>query len=236
MKIALVDDDIVFLNYIHSYLSSLNFPDVTQFSNPVNFIENLNSSNYDLILLDIEMPNLDGIQILKYIQENQKNVYIIFVSHEDKYIEDCFDMNVLGFIKKDKIEDKLHTLLLKAKNYLTPILINFETKYNCISIDVNDIAYFDVSYRKVFIVLINGDKILLRSRVLNEVQEIMHNYNFFLINRSTLINLNKVISFDNNYINLINVKKKLELSRYRKNDFIIAYTKSRLNGNSNVCN
>ncbi len=83
-SIALVDDDIEFLNTLKNYLGK--FTDETQaefsvhtYTSGVDFITNYKLI-YDLVIMDIEMPGFNGMETAKELRELDENVVLIFIT------------------------------------------------------------------------------------------------------------------------------------------------------------
>ena len=70
--VAIVDDEIEILDMLNRFLSrSPNFS-VTTFSNPVSALSNMENTKYDLVMLDIMMPQMNGLEVLEKIKEKNE--------------------------------------------------------------------------------------------------------------------------------------------------------------------
>ena len=56
---------------------------------------------YDILILDIEMENLDGISVKNNFQSRKKDTIIIFVTSHDEMMNQAFGVNVMGFVTKN---------------------------------------------------------------------------------------------------------------------------------------
>lgn len=75
MNIAIVDDDINFLNIVKSKLLNLDYNlSISCIDNPYDFLENINLYNY--VLLDIDLPGIDGITISKQLRKNDISIFL----------------------------------------------------------------------------------------------------------------------------------------------------------------
>jgi len=79
-KIAIVDDENDILDVLQKFLSRFEDFSVDTFDNPVNGLNKVQNGNYDLVLLDIMMPQMDGIEFLKKIKESNPNVTVIMMT------------------------------------------------------------------------------------------------------------------------------------------------------------
>ena len=79
-KVLVIDDDQPVLNYLRIFLLQTDEYEVTTLANSRKAYEEIQNNNYDLILLDMDMPDVTGIDILKYIQENEVDVETIVLT------------------------------------------------------------------------------------------------------------------------------------------------------------
>lgn len=109
-KILLVEDDEDIIYWIISYFEVFGF-DIKVVSTVTDALSNLNMNEYDLVLLDINLPDYVGYEVLKYIQENKINISVIVISAYD-----------------DR-KNKLHAFKLGASDYMTKPLDMEELEY-----------------------------------------------------------------------------------------------------------
>jgi DNA-binding NtrC family response regulator len=79
-KIAIVDDETEILNMLNNFLKKSGDYSITTFSNPVSAVSSINSSSYDLVLMDIMMPQMDGITALEQIREKSPEMKAIIMT------------------------------------------------------------------------------------------------------------------------------------------------------------
>lgn len=99
-KIAIIDDETDILEFLSRFFSRKY--EVTTFKNPLNAIEEIKENNYDLVLCDIMMPQLNGLDLLKKLQnENNNTKFIIMTAYDtlDKALE-SHKYGALNYIKK----------------------------------------------------------------------------------------------------------------------------------------
>jgi CheY-like chemotaxis protein len=93
-KILIIDDDASFLVLLSSYIERY-YPllDVQTCTNPLQGLRAMNK-DLDLMIIDLEMPHLDGSKLLKYAAETgiNKNRIILLSSHDADYLHDHFPM------------------------------------------------------------------------------------------------------------------------------------------------
>jgi len=100
-KIAIIDDEQDILNVLDRFLSRSGAYTVKTFSNPIEGLSSVQNGSYDLVLLDIMMPKLDGLSFLKKLRETNPNIKVIMMT--------AFDT----------LERSLEAHKYGAKNYIT---------------------------------------------------------------------------------------------------------------------
>lgn len=78
--IAIVDDEIDVLNMLKRFLEKNDGYHIDVFSKPQEALDNLKIRNYDLVLLDIMMPKISGLDILKEIKEHKNGIKVIMMT------------------------------------------------------------------------------------------------------------------------------------------------------------
>lgn len=89
-KIVIIDDETEILNMLSRFLNRSAKFQVTTYSNPVVALDNINKENYDLVMLDIMMPQMNGLEVLEKVMaknENQKVIMMTAYSTLDKVLK-----------------------------------------------------------------------------------------------------------------------------------------------------
>jgi DNA-binding NtrC family response regulator len=79
-NIAIVDDEQAILDVLERFLSRSGQLNIKTFSNPIIAFEELKQGNYDLVLLDIMMPQMDGIEFLQKIKNEKPEVEVVMMT------------------------------------------------------------------------------------------------------------------------------------------------------------
>ncbi|MFY4786304.1 response regulator [Aliarcobacter butzleri] len=79
-SIAIIDDEVEILNLLSRFLSRNPKFSVANYVNPLAALESLNTSSYDIILLDIMMPQMNGLEVLEKIKEKNENQKVIMMT------------------------------------------------------------------------------------------------------------------------------------------------------------
>lgn len=118
IKIALADDHNLFRKGMASVLSQVpDFELVLEASNGQELIDKLTRRLPDVVLLDLEMPVMDGIATTEYIRENHPDVRIIMLTmhDEDRFVLHLLEKGVSGYVLKDadldEVEKAVHRVM-----------------------------------------------------------------------------------------------------------------------------
>lgn len=127
MKILLIEDNETLSNGISRKLKEIGYL-VDVFNDGENGLYSLETAIYDLLILDLGLPNIDGIDIIKKLRLSQKNLPILVISARDK-----LDQRILGldtgaddYLCKpfdiDEVIARVHALLRRSNNQISNII------------------------------------------------------------------------------------------------------------------
>jgi two-component SAPR family response regulator len=123
-----LDDEPLALEVLISLCKKIPFIDLlhtfTSFSKAQQY---LNSYPVDLIFLDIEMPDKNGLEFLKTLN---LNVMVIFTTAHSKYAVDAFSVNAIDYLLKPIEPDRLMAACLKASSYFEYLNTHYKLKTN----------------------------------------------------------------------------------------------------------
>lgn len=129
-KFFIVDDDIFCANLYEQYLKNSNYNDITFFNNGNDCLNNLHQ-NPDIILLDHNMEDLTGFEVLKKIKRYNPNIYVVMVSGQENIATavDALKYGAFDYvIKNENVCDKLTQIInniIKVKEQLKKSNPNF---------------------------------------------------------------------------------------------------------------
>ena len=141
MRILLVDDEQLQLVRLENMCKKV-MPDAQFFlyTNPVRALLETKDTKIDIAFLDIEMPEINGIQLAKKLKIRDPNIKIIFVTAYNEYALDAFKLHASGYLSKPVNEEKIKEEIneLKRNNFIPsnnkPIQVkcfgNFEIFHN----------------------------------------------------------------------------------------------------------
>lgn len=186
MNVAIVDDEAYYRDLEKGLLKQLTKISVTAYSSTKALLQS--GRSFDLLILDIEMPNENGIEFAKtHVKEYP---HIIYVTSHEELVYEAFHVNVLGYILKKNLEvefaKKVETALQYAKS---EIKLTFRTKNGFLDIYEKDIFYACIDYDSFYIITEQSNLVYLTS--LKELRDQLSE-DFFMINRNEIVNVKNV--------------------------------------------
>jgi len=247
IRTIIIDDEPSAINVL-SLLLKKKFRDdvevVATTNSPFEGKDLIEKHNPDLLFLDIEMPGMSGIDLVRNCAN--VNFRLVFITAYDNYAVEAFELSALDYLLKPISAEKLVRVIEKIKvdisknqNPLGVQLQSLEkllkshstvrekiavsTADKIIFVNVSEIIYCEASGAYTNIFLDNG-KNIVASRTLSDFESQLSQQNFFRIHHSFLINLNRVKEFrryDGAHV-LMETDIKLAVSQRKRRDFLEA--------------
>lgn len=227
MKIAVLDDEKYFVEDILKRIKRFEINDVIPnvfngFTDPIKFLESFTIEEYDLVFIDVEMEDKNGLEVAKEVRKIKPNCIITFVSAFD-YKHDSYKVQAFQYIDKPIDEvlfiDELDRAVRKYKRLNQNIIINTFSGNKCVF--TRDILYLQTNYREYYLYTI--DKIINgSSKCITKAKKDLLNYHFFQINRSIIINLGQVDTFTSEWVRMNN-GETLTITKRKRKEFKIRY-------------
>ncbi|GEK91814.1 LytR/AlgR family response regulator transcription factor [Alkalibacterium kapii] len=204
IHIAVVDDETIQLDTMISLITQAAkkvnlISNISAFSSGESFLFELEDQpDMDMVFLDIEMKQVDGLKVAKKIREKNQQMTIVFATAYTEYAVQGYDVQALDYLLKPiKVGDVVRVLKrhLDRKPFARKT-ITIETQGEISKIDQEEILYIEVNRRECAIHL--KDKILTVNETLKELADRLSN-DFIQTHRSYLINvahINRLISKD----------------------------------------
>lgn len=223
IKCLVVDDEPLAREAIITYIEKM--PDlvlVSECENAIQAMSILRENHIDLIFLDIEMPEIDGVSFLKHLK---KNPGVIFTTAYRNYAVEAFDLDVIDYLLKPISFDRFLMAIDKfyeRKNL--PVshseitkdnrsFINIKANRKTYKIDVKKIDY--IEGLKDYVKIICSDESIVTHDSLSNLEDILKQFGFIRIHNSFLVATDKIKSFNSESVFL--EEKELPISRtYKK--------------------
>ena len=203
-KVIIVDDESAGRKLIKEYLADYtDYFIVGEANNGVDAVKIINEFKPDLVFLDIQMPGLDGFEVINYLEEIPQ---IIFSTAYDKYALKAFEIHAVDYLLKPYTQERFkiainridlnfgklkpfaENLLINKPNFPERILV--QTSKKLITIAVKDIIRIEAfgDYSKLF----NKESSYLSNFGISVLETKFDPETFVRVHRSSIININFV--------------------------------------------
>ncbi|MCL2051021.1 MAG: LytTR family DNA-binding domain-containing protein [Lachnospiraceae bacterium] len=194
-------------------------------------IKYLNLGNdFDILFLDIELPDIDGINIGKYIrdQNNNHKMQIIYISSKKNYAMRLFKNQPSGFLVKPlKIKEVKETMKISLRRIdVKKGTFRYKKGHEFHFADCSDIIYLSSTKNKIEIVLNNGQSDIFYGKLSNVPERLPDN--FSLIHKSYLVNRDYIKLYSYDKIKMVN-GEDLPVSIPHRNNLRIKMQGDRMN-------
>jgi DNA-binding LytR/AlgR family response regulator len=202
IKCIAIDDEQFSLSALEKHCYEVPFLDlVATFSDPYKAINYLKIRTPDLIFLDIQMPDISGIQIAQCFQNR---AMVIFTTAYSSYAMDGFNLNALDYLLKpfdferflkavQKAKDKFDLQNLSRSLLEKNEFIIIKVEYKRVKIYISDIIYIEAlnNYSKIF----TFQKTYLTLQNLKTIYSLLPENEFLRIHKSFIVSTSKISNF-----------------------------------------
>lgn len=229
MKIAVCDDEWIQLQATKAQLEeaykSLDLR-IDVFQDGRQLIASTEKTGYDLIILDIEMPGIDGLSVARKLRELDQETALVFLTSHLEYALKGYEVNALRYLTKPVKKEQLTEIinhLIEKNSEARKILLKAEDEM--VMVSVRDILYMEACNQDIRIV--TGDREYLRRYNIRDYEEQLNPYFFVRCHRSYLVNLSHIARIAGRDI-VVDNQDIIPLSRTREKsvkEALILYTK-----------
>lgn len=220
MRIAVCDDNPKELERIKGCFCRIQGYDLvcSYFDSTSTVMEILKTENspYDLYILDIEMPGMNGLKLAKSIREKDSRALFVFLTSYTRYMKDVFDVVTFDFIEKPISDEKLLQILERAVTYLNITSQHFSFGYRAsrYSLKYDRILYIEKKGRQALIHTF--EDVYKTNMTLEEIWKQLNPKSFVHIHSSYIINLYNLDRKDNEIAIMRNGEKLHITKGYRR--------------------
>lgn len=217
LKIAICDDNITDLSNMVSFVDDYNALqrdkhtiEYTAFQNAVDLIAAMESGHlYDLVLLDILMPFMTGMDAAKEIRQFNQAVKIIFLTSSPEYAVDSYAVDAYYYALKPIWKDKLFILLDKVlcdQNKQTGECLLIKSKTGLTRVYVNQLEFAEVIGRNIFYHLTDSSVVEATSTMSKLEKSLLEFSCFIKPHRSFIVNVEHIHTLNPREITMNSLK------------------------------
>ena len=239
IRTAICDDNEPMLDFLNNKIAEIfeeneMHCEISTFHSGNDFLESHTQRPFDVVFLDIVMPDISGFEAAKKLRVISRDTYIIFVTTESDLVYDSFDFQPFHFIPKSKptvTENKLREVIKRLALHISAnekvVIAGAYDTHKIVS--PNEILYIKSSLNNVEYHFSDGTKFTVRGK-LDDIQNDLNAYIFARTHNRYIVNMNYVdmVDYPNMEIRLLG-GETIVISRSCKKEFDEAYVRFRRN-------
>lgn len=177
---------------------------IAEFDNPLDTLNFLENNTADVIFLDINMPDMNGISLGKIITKMCPSMKIVFITAYKDYAVDAFEIKAFDYLLKPYSEGRIRNLLkslINIKSEVVSSIKNTSLKKITVNIDerlyvisLTDVDYIEASEKETLI-FSNQKKYVSKIKI-SKWEEMLKGNNFYRCHRSFIVNLDKITEIE----------------------------------------
>ncbi len=206
MRIAICDDQAVCLEQTLSAIRkcvSIAEARIDLFKGGLSFLTEFKSHPYDLVFLDIEMPEIDGITLAKKLRGLSTDVPIIFLTSHIEYALEGYEVNALRYLTKPVAPNKLRDVLsVVMERMRKERILWIRTDMGEQKLLIKDILFMEAQNQNILIHT-TKESFCVRYNLSNYERELAED-GFFRIHRGYLVSLSHIKSVSKAEVTLVN--------------------------------
>ena len=210
LKTIAIDDEPLALKLVSDYISKTPFLELAgAFDNPLDAIDFLSDHVVDLIFVDIQMPDLTGIEFARSLEDAPK---IVFTTAYEKYALEGYKLNAIDYLLKPFSYEEFLKAAGKARkqveleiNSLPTIEANnqflfLKSEYKIRRINFNDILYIEGLKDYIKVYTTTDDKPVMSLNSVKSLEMKLPEDKFMRVHRSFIVNLDKIDTIERSRI------------------------------------
>jgi two-component system, LytTR family, response regulator len=226
---VIIDDEQLAINVIEMYVKKIpSLQLIGTATNPLAGIELVRANKVDVVFLDIQMDEMNGIDVMKIIGPGTK---VVFCTAFPEFAVDSYDLDAIDYLMKPipfnrflRAVHRISNNLLAQSTALVDtipndyLFIKTEQKGKMIKVNLDDIDYIE-GMSNYIAVHRSLEKILVYS-TMKEVEERLPKSQFMRVHKSYIVALKQIMSIENGDIVMRNRSEKIPLSHNYKDIFM----------------
>lgn len=219
LKIAICDDEQNQIEYITSLVTLWSAKEghsceIRTFESAEAFLfEYEDDKAYDILLLDVEMKNITGIELAKRIRKDNNRAEIVFITSHFEFVGEGYEVDALHYLVKPISEDKLSQVLTKAAEKLSvePPSVVISCEGETVKLYESDILYAESFLH--YIVIHTKDKEYRIKESISAFEDRLSD-DFYRIHRSYIASLKHITRISRSSINIGKIEIPLSRGKY----------------------
>jgi DNA-binding LytR/AlgR family response regulator len=215
IRTIIIEDEPLARDLLSQYIAKVSYLDLIQtFSDPLKGLEYINANEVDLMFLDIEMPNLSGIGLLKILQ---KKTEVILTTAFSEYALEGYDLSVVDYLLKPITFERFLQAVEKARQKIEGIvsqgdhvrksgnsgeedIIFIKDGTKLVRINLNNIQY--IEGLKDYVSIYTPDQKIVSLQRMKNLEQQLPKSQFIRIHHSYIISLKWIQAIHKDYVEI----------------------------------
>lgn len=194
MKILLVDDEELGRARLERMLMTLGYTHVTRTKSAQEALEQIQKEHFDLAFLDINMPDITGLELASELNYLHENLPIIFQTAYEEHALEAYDIGAVGYLLKPFTIQQLETTIERVKRDQKEV-----TDKGYI-MSKNGEHFYLLKPEEIFYVKADLSEVMLRTKSgfsysakkISDIEKLLAQHDFVKVHRSYLVNINLI--------------------------------------------
>ena len=205
IRCIIVDDEPLAREILEQYIKDTPHLDlITSCSNAIEAIQVISENSVDLMLLDINMPKLNGINLIKSLEKAPE---VIFTTAYSEFAVEGFELSAIDYLVKPFGFERFLKAVEKARARLRDTITDDKDKFLMVKADkrLYQLAIKDISYIEAlgdFVKVHTLQKVYITSGTLKEYMHKLENHGFLQIHKSYIVALKAITFLDGNQLSV----------------------------------
>ncbi|MPW24573.1 response regulator [Alkalibaculum sp. M08DMB] len=228
-RLAVCDDQESIVLTLKKYIQEISYEEgfeiqIDIYDNPIELLKKFQDDPfiYNLIFLDVDMPEMNGLDVGARIKDVNEYAITVFVTAHDKYALKAFEVGAFNYIVKPINKEKLRDTLGKSLRLITKLSIDEQSMY----ITIYDKGkYIKILYKDILYFEKHGNKIIITCEdceyesylTFKKLKELLGNQFFVQCHRGAIVHKEKIIRLENNMV-IMDKNHKIPVSKNYLND------------------
>ena len=212
IKAIAIDDEPLAIDIIKEYSNKVdNIELVETFNSAIDALKYISNNNVDLIFLDIQMPDINGMDFLKILN---KKPYVIFTTAYDKYAIEGYEFNTIDYLLKPFAFDRFYMAINKVCEIVqaksmsqiqpnTEILSDFffvKSEHKIVKIKNNSVLY--IEGLKDYLKIVTDNNFVLTLMSFKSLMELIPENQFCRVHKSFAVAINQIETIEKSRIRI----------------------------------
>jgi len=219
IRCLVVDDEPLALNILEDYISKVPFLELVKATtNPIEALTKVQDGNIDLVFLDVQMPELTGIQFLKIANGKTK---VILTTAYPQYALEGYELDVVDYLLKPIAFDRFYKAAQKAQGIIKPVagqpveqtphvqqqqqdfmsdFIFVKSEHKIQKVYLHDILF--IEGLKDYISIFTDNERIITLQNMKKMEDTLPEKHFVRVHKSYIVALNKIDSIERSRIRI----------------------------------